>query len=41
MRRHLSLFLLAIGLALGLSAMAATYVDESACAGCHAAQHQA
>jgi predicted CXXCH cytochrome family protein len=41
MPRRLALLFLAAGLALGLQAMAATFVDESACAGCHEAQHKA
>jgi uncharacterized membrane protein len=39
MRRRFAMLLLAAGLAFGLPAMAAVYVDESACAGCHAAQY--
>jgi len=41
MRRRFALLLLAAGVALGPPAMAAIYVDESACAGCHEVQHKA
>jgi len=41
MRRCFAFLIIAAGLAPGLPATAATYVDESACAGYHAAQHKA